>query len=910
MADLDERLPERLRKHLEEMGRNSESQKGPIDLSPFSPEQLTKILQDRFARGYTTEDVMVNEIMSRLGLPIKQRRGAYEVSKPIGERGNLNLRLNPEQKEIGIQYTVPFEDGGSVDSIDIFADGGFVGDRPHPRERDFPVGGPAWKAREAARAADIDVFDYLPSTGQAANVGGMLLPGSGYLDYFGGYATVPSGDQPFSEAFSGEHYPSFAENIQRGGFGGYFDAAMQGLGVAGDTMYALPLVGAVTGPTIGTGLKAAGAAGKLIKRGIGALSRGADEGISVIDTSTDVASALADQRRLSEGIASLNVPTPPRSGAEATPIPEAFDQSEIFSLDPVGTSAIAQRNADDLGRVNFPESAPAPRDLIKPTTKGKGGRIPGAPAHVKTPADEQRAIDDYLNQAELGAAGAFWYSNTAKRIDLDVGNVLGARPGAADRAAAVIGEFSPRATLEANRLAQVRAFNQHATGLPVAAGMAPRNKAAQGILDTGKFSAEGALKVGPFSMQVRGLSVPRGVHDVRDIKSWGYGDVQATGEANHRWMDRMQDQAVKLANERRLAGRSDWTHEQLQAARWVKHKADDMGVDIAELTSDFGPADQWLAANVFSEAAPSQELMNVGALSADDMRTYTALHQNIFTNPSGQDVLAHQLGLLSPNSTRFVGEWDGAFNPNIVTRIMADPAKGADVISEWSQEAIAFHGGLRGLLGGQADVAISFLRKPKLVGNTNAYRIPFNRVVTEADIASYKNAAQKALREADVPGDVVVNFRNDKELELTWLIFDETDKVQKKAFRKAIEGITDGRGIPARNSGGLLTYEDRFKPSAWMEKLQNPLMRSKVEDMLPRIAADIERDLAKLPLTDTGQEIYQRTVTFIKEGGLAAVENAVKQGILPAAVIGALLLGSNQAPQLPFSSQGHGQPRT
>lgn len=567
-------------------------------------------------------------------------------------------------------------------------------------------------------------------------------------------------------------------------------------------------------------------------------------------------------------------------------------------------------NADDLGRVNFPEKVPAPRELIKPTTKGKGGRIPGAPAHVKTPADEQRAIDNYLNEAELGAAGAFWYSNTARRIDRDVGNVGGARPGAADRAAAVMGEFSPRATLEANRLAQVRAFNQHATGLPVAAGMGPRNKAAQGILDTGEFSAQSALKVGPFSMQVRGLSVPRGVHDVRDIKSWGYGDAQGTGEANHRWMDKMQDQAVKLANERKLAGRSDWTHEQLQASRWVKHKADDMGVDIAALTDDFGPADQWLAANVFSEASPSQELMNAGALSAADVRIYTAMHQNLFTNPQGQDVLAHQLGLLAPDSTRFVGEWDGAFNPNIVTRIMADPAKGADVISEWSQEAIAFHGGLRGLLGGQADVATSFLRKPKLVGDTNAYRIPFDRAVTEADIASYKRAAQKALREADVPGDVVVNFRGDKELELTWLIFDETEKVQKKAFRNAIEGITGGRGIPARNSGGLLTYEDRFKPSAWMEKLQNPLMRSKVEDMLPRIAADIERDIAKLPLTDTGREIYQRTITLIKEGGLAAVENAVKQGILPAAVIGALLLGANQGPQRPFSSQGPGQPRT
>ena len=775
---------------------------------------------------------------------------------------------------------------------------------------------------EAQRTA---IEEYAPSAGQVANVAGMFAPGMGLLDYYKGLPALPAHDQSLTEAFSGERSLSAAENWERGNYPAWL---LQALGFLGDATYA---AGPLVGVTLGSVFKAPGVAGKIAKAALSARKVGKgkdiDQGIGALPRGAD------------EGIAPLDVPTPTRPGA--TPIPETFDRSEIFSLDRVGT-----RDADDLGRVNFPEHVPAPRELIKPTTKGKGGRIPGAPAHVKTPADEQIIIDNYLSEAELGAAGAFWYSNTARRINRDVGNVGGARPGAADREAAVIGEFSPRATLEANRLAQVRAFNQHATGLPVAAGMAPRNRAVQGILDTGTFAAENALKVGPFSMSVRGLSVPRGVHDVRDINSWGFGDVQATGEANHRWMDKMQDQAVELANERNLAGRGDWTHEQLQAARWVKHKADDMGVDVAALTDDFGPADQWLAANIFSEAAPSKELIKAGVLSDADVRTYTAMHQNLFTNPQGQDVLAHQLGLLSPDSTRFVGEWDGAFNPNIVTRIMADPAKGADVISEWSQEAIAFHGGLRGLLGGQADVAVSFLRKPKLVGDTNAYRIPFNRVVTEADIASYKRAAQKALREGDVPGDVVVNFRNDKELELTWLPpFEKKDpgydrwkslndnaesallikaknrtpeqkiavrelKAVEETFRNSIEGITDGRGIPARNSGGLLTYEDRFNPIAWMEKLQNPRMRSNVEGMLPRIAADIERDIAKLPLTDTGQEIYQRTITLIKEGGLAAVENAVKQGILPAAVIGALLLGANQAPQQPFSLQDLGQPRT
>ena len=224
---------------------------GPIiDLRPFSREQLLNIFRDRIERGYTERDIIVNEVMKRLNLPIaediRRHRGTYNLSKPIGKRGNIDVRVNPKRGSFNLQYTGKFQDGGSVDNF--------------------------------------DVFDYLPSAGQAANVGGMLLPGSGYLDYFGGYATLPSGDQPFSEAFSGERYPSFAENVQRGGFGGYFDAAMQGLGAAGDTMYALPLIGAVTGPTIGTGLKAAGLTGKLIKRGIGALSRSnADEALKAIE---------------------------------------------------------------------------------------------------------------------------------------------------------------------------------------------------------------------------------------------------------------------------------------------------------------------------------------------------------------------------------------------------------------------------------------------------------------------------------------------------------------------------------------------------------------------------------------------------------------------------------------------------
>ena len=122
-------------------------------------------------------------------------------------------------------------------------------------------------------------MEYAPSPGQMSNFAGMLAPGAGYLDAVGEYPALPSYDQPVTEAFSNEPYPSFAENLKRGGFGGYFDASMQGLGVAGDTLYAAPFVG----PPLGGMIKGLGAFGAVMRAGSKA-GKGAktEEGIATL----------------------------------------------------------------------------------------------------------------------------------------------------------------------------------------------------------------------------------------------------------------------------------------------------------------------------------------------------------------------------------------------------------------------------------------------------------------------------------------------------------------------------------------------------------------------------------------------------------------------------------------------------
>jgi len=108
----------------------------------------------------------------------------------------------------------------------------------------------------------------IPSAGQIAWFGTQMVPGSSGPDVAGKMPGPPSYDQPVSEFMSGEPMPSYAENIKRGGFGGYFDATMQGLGVAGDAItYSAPIFGPFSPlpASIGRGVKGLGVAGQMLK---------------------------------------------------------------------------------------------------------------------------------------------------------------------------------------------------------------------------------------------------------------------------------------------------------------------------------------------------------------------------------------------------------------------------------------------------------------------------------------------------------------------------------------------------------------------------------------------------------------------------------------------------------------------
>ena len=149
------------------------------------------------------------------------------------------------------------------------------------------------RAKQNIEQQKATAEQFTPTPAQSAYIGTIFAPGSGIADASGVFPEFPSADVPVSEYLSGEPMPSIAENIAAGGLDRYLIAPLQGLGVAGDALYAVPGAGPVLGATIGSGLKGIGALGIAAR----AASKGAktEKGIATLDETKNLIKADVDE---------------------------------------------------------------------------------------------------------------------------------------------------------------------------------------------------------------------------------------------------------------------------------------------------------------------------------------------------------------------------------------------------------------------------------------------------------------------------------------------------------------------------------------------------------------------------------------------------------------------------------------
>lgn len=217
-----------------------------------------------------------------------------------------------------------------------------------------------------------------------------------------------------------------------------------------------------------------------------------------------------------------------------------------------------------------------------PSGSAAEGKYIGGPRSINSKralTNVRRELDESI---DAGAPGGDWYDRYRAGVDEVTGN-----PNEARWMANTEGQFSAGVDPGSELGYAIKETNGIVSGYPVKAARPAQHEALlQAVADNDPYGVQLGKKTGEYADKVYphqgGLVTATGVNDFRHARNLRYTEPDGTpqrnavGDAAHGFMDYETALAVGRARERGLAGRSDWTGEQIQATAWVKQKADDI----------------------------------------------------------------------------------------------------------------------------------------------------------------------------------------------------------------------------------------------------------------------------------------------------------------------------------------------
>lgn len=204
----------------------------------------------------------------------------------------------------------------------------------------------------------------------------------------------------------------------------------------------------------------------------------------------------------------------------------------------------------------------------------------GAPRSLKDRLDLLRMRKGIDKNLADDPRGGDWYD----RYRAGMTEVTGGNKTDQDWMSAQHGQYSAGVSPEGELGFAIKDNNANLMGMPIKVARPAQAEAARRAIDAndpelhqlGKKTGQYRKKVHPDAGNSRTAT---GVNDFRWAREFGYTDTggsaqrDAMGNAQHQFMDYETALAVDRANKANLAGRSDWTGEQIQAAPWVRQKA-------------------------------------------------------------------------------------------------------------------------------------------------------------------------------------------------------------------------------------------------------------------------------------------------------------------------------------------------
>ena len=220
---------------------------------------------------------------------------------------------------------------------------------------------------------------------------------------------------------------------------------------------------------------------------------------------------------------------------------------------------------------------------IKSGDRSEGLHV-GGPRDIKTAAEllrQRRKVDQGI---DAGALGGDWYD----RYRASVNEVTGGDPIQNRWMTSQEGQWSAGVDPRSELGFALKENNASIAGMPTKSARPAQHEAHLAAIEAKDPSLyQLGEKTGEYQQRIEprppGSNVDAGATGVNDFR-WaaehgftepgGASQRSALTDAQHRYLDYETALAVDRANKRAAGGRADWTGEQVQAAGWVRQKAD------------------------------------------------------------------------------------------------------------------------------------------------------------------------------------------------------------------------------------------------------------------------------------------------------------------------------------------------
>jgi len=345
-----------------------------------------------------------------------------------------------------------------------------------------------------------------------------------------------------------------------------------------------------------------------------------------------------------------------------------------------------------------------PRLKASDFKRNKDGTYVGFNKSINTPQKITKLLKQLEGLAIEGADARMWYENSSK----DIMDLVNGDKVEAEKIAQILAITSQGTDVKSNTGFAFKAYMQHKAGMPIEAGRFPKEQAKKIINVLNGIPWEGRKTnsfYGNLMTQIDPSKVIEGqtTQDMWMARAFGLSrDVP--GDAQYKIMEEITQN---------IAAQNGWTPYQAQAAIWVATKARnesmkseinahikkkkwgtnadtilpqhqqkfnkyfqqmvyDSKFDLKQFTKasySFADGIQDNLGFINLEAVPSTELVNVlpGIHNAppEQKAEFTKAMYSIFLDENGVDLLAKEIGIVSPDGFMGFGGWDGDINPNM-----------------------------------------------------------------------------------------------------------------------------------------------------------------------------------------------------------------------------------------------------